>query len=98
MNHSKNRFGEIAEEDSEESSDPESEKGVRIQLKKLDESGPEKVGEENKITEKAGEENKIIGTKVESSKMAPHKGDADDPSIEKKEEEIMNGVEDKHVK
>jgi hypothetical protein len=31
-----NRFGEIMEEDSEESSDPESEKGVRIQIKNQD--------------------------------------------------------------
>jgi len=32
----RNRFGEIMEEDSEESSDPESEKGVRIQIKNQD--------------------------------------------------------------
>ncbi len=56
------RFGEIAEADSEESSDPESEKGVRIQLKKLD-------------TEKV-EEGKSMGVKADNSKIEAPKGES----------------------
>ncbi len=70
------RFGEIAEEDSEESSDPESEKGVRIQLKKQDEI---KEG-------KTVDEGAVKGGKAELAKVAVPKGDMGD--VSGKESEI----------
>jgi len=65
--NNKKRFGRIAEEDSEVSSDPESEKGVRIQLKKQ-----EVVKEEKKLEPEAGT---LKSGKIALSKLEEAKGD-----------------------
>ena len=81
-NNNNNRFGQIAEEDSEVSSDPESEKGVRIQLKKQEEEV------------KGQDEGAVKGGKAELSKMAVPKGDTEEVTKDYSEENEENEEND----